>query len=214
MILVFAIVIVSVDGCGKSERSTGGEIERSAKMIQVDTAMDRIPAEPIEEAALALNEAFEKLESSTGNDAVFAENLQNFRETLMKYQSVYEETEGEKDNDYRERIEKALRQAEELENAQSTDRERQMNRLRKYMGESESAHTYGDQLIEGAEPEVETQKVESFEAYAEEMESTPEDEGQKTDTRQNLLTEKQTALSDAMKKKAEELKTPLAIYNV
>ena len=89
MILVAAIVIVSVDGCGKSETGVSSGTGAGVKTIQVDTAVDRIPAEPIEGAALALQAAYEKLEASTGDDAAFAQALQAFHETLVKYQSVY-----------------------------------------------------------------------------------------------------------------------------
>ena len=220
MILVAAIVIVSVDGCGKSETGVSSGTGAGVKTIQVDTAVDRIPAEPIEEAALALQAAYEKLEASTGYDAAFAQALQAFHETLVKYQSVYNGTEGEKDKEYQSRIETVLHQAEELENVNLTDREQKMNLLRQYMEEPDSVHTYGDQLIEGDEPDVETRKVESFEAAREKMENAAEEEvdgtpkgKQKTAGRKNLLTEGPTALSDVMKAKADELKTPLAIYN-
>lgn len=220
MILVAAIVIVSVDGCGKSETGVSSGTGAGVKTIQVDTAVDRIPAEPIEEAALALQTAYEKLEASTGDDAAFADALQGFRETLVKYQSVYNGTEGEKDKDYQGRIETVLHQAKELENVNLNDREQKMDLLRQYMEEPDSVHTYGDQLIEGDEPDVETRKVESFEAAREKMENAAEEEvdgtpkgKQKTAGGKNLLTEGPTALSDVMKAKADELKTPLAIYN-
>lgn len=211
MVLVFTLVIMSLEGCGKKAEQT--EAVDAVRTIQADLLKDRIQEEPLEQSAYKLNQSFKTLELSYEKGEDYSGELAQFREALSEYQSVYEKTGGKQEDDYGKKLKKAIRTAEKLEKPESGGGEKQMVLLQEMMGETEQVRTYGDELIEAEESETETKTIQSLEAYTSGMEkasSLPEtaEAGKET-----LATEGVTALSDSMKKKAEELKTPLAVYN-
>lgn len=102
-----------------------------------------------------------------------------------------------------EDIQTALK-ADDLEEA-----ERKTNELKNLLTEEEDPQTYGTSLPNETEQQVSDEAVYKEEPLADNRSMEPVQE-----TEEELLATKgDTVLSDAVKEKAEELKTPLAIYN-
>ena len=102
-----------------------------------------------------------------------------------------------------EDIQTALK-ADDLEGA-----ERKTNELKNLLTEEEVPQTYGTSLPNETEQQVSDEAVYKEEPLADNRSMEPVQE-----TEEELLATKgDTVLSDAVKEKAEELKTPLAIYN-
>ena len=102
-----------------------------------------------------------------------------------------------------EDIQTALK-ADDLEEA-----ERKTNELKNLLTEEEDPQTYGTSLPNETEQQVSDEAVYKEEPLAGNRSMEPVQE-----TEEELLATKgDTVLSDAVKEKAEELKTPLAIYN-
>lgn len=211
LVLVFTLIIMSVEGCGKKAGQT--EAVDAVKTIQADLTKDRIQEEPLEQSAHKLNQSFKTLEQSYEKGEDHSRELAQFREALSEYKSAYEKAGGKQGDAYGKKLEKAIRTAENLEKPESGGGKEQMALLQEMMGEPEQVRTYGDELTEAEAPEPGTETIQSLEAYTSGMEKAPSLPEDVEAGKETLATEGVTALSDSMKKKAEELKTPLAVYN-
>ncbi len=151
-------------------------------------------------------------ESQAEMDQFFQENREKVAslgsETLNKRQEAYEKT-------YRENTNKAKELLVTLSgDASEKTKKKSLKSLKTLLGQEE-APIYGTEPINVAEEaEITTTEVDDLEAYEESMQEKSVESDEKDATKDEFLSlSEETELTEAIRAKADELATPLNVYN-